>query len=170
MSSERCNPRATHQNTTIMSSSLVKNNIHIVFHIKCYSMEMRDEDLGPIFAYIGGLIRNMNGIPIAIGGIGNHVHILTTLPKSIALIDFVRNIKAYSSKWIKTLDEQYYEGFAWQKGYGAFSVDYRHLDRTANYIRSQAVHHHRTEWREEYQRLLDEAGIEYDERYAFETD
>lgn len=158
------------QNTSIMSSSLVKNNIHIVFHIKCNSMEMRDEDLGNIFAYIGGLIRNMNGIPIAIGGIGNHVHILTTLPKTIALVDFMRNIKAYSSKWIKTLDEQYYEGFAWQKGYGAFSVDYRHLDQTAQYIRNQAEHHHRTEWREEYQRLLDEAGIEYDARYAFEVD
>ena len=98
-----------------MSSSLVKNNIHLVFHIKCTSMEMRDEDLGNIFAYIGGLIRNMDGIPIAIGGIGNHVHILTTLPKNIALVDFVRNVKAYSSKWIKSLDEQYYEGFAWQR-------------------------------------------------------
>ena len=112
----------------------------------------------------------MNGIPIAIGGIGNHVHILTTLPKTITLVDFMRNIKAYSSKWIKTLDEQYYEGFAWQKGYGAFSVDHRHLDQTAQYIRNQAEHHHRAEWREEYQRLLDEAGIEYDERYAFEVD
>ena len=90
--------------------------------------------------------------------------------RPIALVDFMRNIKAYSSKWIKTLDEQYYEGFAWQKGYGAFSVDYRHLDRTANYIRNQAKHHHRTEWREEYQRLLDETGIEYDEWYAFEVD
>ncbi|MBQ8958166.1 MAG: transposase [Bacteroidales bacterium] len=153
-----------------MGCSLVKNDIHLVFHIKCHSMEIRDEDLDQVFAYIGGIINNMNGIPIAVGGIGNHIHILTTLPKAIALTEFVKNIKAYSSKWIKTLDERYYEGFAWQAGYGAFSVDYRHLDQTAQYIRNQAEHHHRTEWREEYKRLLDDAGVEYDERYAFETD
>ena len=153
-----------------MGSSLVKNNIHIVFHIKCTSMEIRDKDLPQVFAYIGGGITNMEAILIAIGGIGNHVHILTNLPKTMALAEFIKNIKAHSSKWIKTLDERYYEGFYWQRGYGAFSVDYRHLDQTADYIRTQAEHHHRTEWREEYQRLLDEAGIEYDERYAFETD
>ena len=153
-----------------MASTLVKIDIHLIFHVKSTGVKMRKEDLPRIFAYIGGLIREMDGIPIAIGGIGNHVHILTTLPKTIALVDFVRNIKAYSSKWVKTLDEQYYDGFAWQRGYGAFSVDYRYLDQTANYIRNQAAHHHRTEWREEYQKLLDEAGIEYDERYAFETD
>ena len=153
-----------------MGSSLAKNDIHIVFHIKHYSMEIRDEDLGQVFAYIGGLIRDMGGIPVEIGGIGNHIHILTSLPKTIALTDFVKRIKAYSSKWIKTLDEQYYEGFYWQAGYGAFSVDYRNLDQTTQYIRNQAEQHHRTDWREEYKHLLDEAGVEYDERYAFETD
>lgn len=153
-----------------MGSSLAKNDIHIVFHIKYHSMEIRDEDLVLVFAYIGGLIRNMGGIPIEIGGIGNHVHILTSLPKTISLSDFVKRIKAYSSKWIKTLDERYYEGFAWQKGYGAFSVSYNALDNVVHYICTQAEHHHRTEWREEYQQLLDEAGIEYDERWAFETD
>ena len=70
-------------------------------------MEIRDEDLGQVFAYIGGVIRNMGGLPVEIGGIGNHVHILTSLPKTISLSDFVKRIKAYSSKWIKTLDEQY---------------------------------------------------------------
>lgn len=153
-----------------MGSSLAKNDIHIVFHIKYHSMEIRDEDLVQVFAYIGGLIRNMGGIPMEIGGIGNHVHILTSLPKTISLSDFVKRIKAYSSKWIKTLDESYYECFCWQAGYGAFSVDYRNLDQTAQYIRTQAVHHHRTDWRDEYQRLLDEAGVEYDERWAFEID
>ena len=153
-----------------MGSSLVKINIHIVFHINRHSMEIREEDLPEVFAYIGGIINNMGGIPIAIGGIGNHIHILTNLPKTITVAEFLKNIKAYSSKWIKTLDERYYEGFAWQRGYGAFSVDYRHLDQTANYIRNQAEHHHRTDWKDEYRSLLDEAGIEYDERWAFDTD
>ena len=153
-----------------MGSSLVKNDIHIVFHIKYNSMEIRDENLPQVFAYIGGIIKNLGGIPMAIGGIGNHIHILTTLPKSIALTEFVKRIKAYSSKWIKTLDSQYYEGFAWQAGYGAFSVNYDRLDTTANYIRTQAEHHHRTTWKDEYKQMLDENGVEYDERWAFETD
>jgi len=153
-----------------MGSSLVKNDIHIVFHIKYNSMEIRNEDLGRVFAYIGGIIRDNGGLPIEVGGISNHIHILTSLPKTIALSDFVKIIKAYSSKWIKTLDERYYEGFAWQKGYGAFSVGYRQLDIVANYIRTQAEHHHQTTWEDEYRQCLDEAGIEYDERYAFETD
>ena len=93
-----------HTNSTIMGSSLARNDIHIVFHIKYHSMEIRDEDLGQVFAYIGGVIRNMDGIPVEIGGIGNHIHILTSLPKAISLSDFVKKIKAYSSKWIKTLE------------------------------------------------------------------
>ena len=154
----------------IMGSSLAKNDIHIVFHIKYHSMEIRNEDLGQVFAYIGGIIREIGGIAVEVGGIGNHIHILTSLPKTISLSDFVKRIKAYSSKWIKTLDEQYYEGFCWQAGYGAFSVSYNALDNVVRYIRNQAAHHHRTDWRDEYKRLLDEAGIEYDERWAFETD
>ena len=94
-----------------MGSSLARNDIHIVFHIKYHSMEIRNEDLGQVFAYIGGIIREIGGTAIEIGGIGNHVHILTSLPKTISLSNFVKRIKAYSSKWIKTLDEQYYEGF-----------------------------------------------------------
>ena len=152
-----------------MGSSLVKNDIHIVFHIKYNSMEIRNEDLVRVFAYIGGIIRDNGGLPIEVGGIGNHIHILTSLPKTIALSEFVKIIKAYSSKWIKTLDERYYEDFAWQKGYGAFSVGYRQLDVVANYIRTQAEHHHRMTWEDEYRQCLDDAGIEYDERYAFET-
>ena len=153
-----------------MGSSLARNDIHIVFHIKYYSMEIRDEDLSQVFAYIGGIIREMGGIAIEVGGVGNHIHILTSLPKTITLSEFVKTIKAYSSKWIKTLDEQYYEGFCWQAGYGAFSVSYNALDNVVHYIKTQAEHHHRTDWKEEYKHLLDEAGIEYDENYAFETD
>ena len=62
---------------------------------------MRDEDLERVFQYIGGIIRDEGGIPFVIGGVADHIHILTTLPKTVALSDFVRNIKAKSSKWLK---------------------------------------------------------------------
>ncbi len=109
----------------------------------------------------------MDGIPIEIGGTYNHVHILTSLPKSIALTDYIRNIKANSSKWIKQLDA-HYEQFAWQDGYGAFSVSPSLLEKTIQYIRCQEEHHKKRSFREEYRLFLDAYGIVYDERYAFD--
>lgn len=99
-----------------------------------------------------------------VGGVCNHVHILTSLPKTMALADFVRNVKAASSKWIKQIDG-YYETFAWQDGYGAFSVSPSLLDKTKKYIARQAEHHKKITLREEYKMILDRYGIEYDEKY-----
>ncbi|MBR0074014.1 MAG: transposase, partial [Bacteroidales bacterium] len=147
-----------------MSSSLVKIDIHLVFHVKSTRIPMREEDLPRIFQFIGGLIRGQGGIPMEVGGVCNHVHILTSLPKTMALTDFVRNVKAASSKWIKQIDG-YYDTFAWQDGYGAFSVSPSLLDKTEKYIARQAEHHKKTTLREEYKMILDRYGIEYDDNY-----
>ena len=104
-----------------MASSLVKIDIHLVFHVKSTGVTMQKNDLPRIFQYMGGIIRGLNAIPIEIGGMPDHIHILTSLPKSMALTDFVKDIKANSSKWIKQIDPVYAR-FAWQDGYGAFSV------------------------------------------------
>lgn len=128
---------------------------------------MRKNDLDQIHAYLGGIIKNIGGIPIIIGGINDHVHVLTSLPKTMALADFVRIVKADSSKWIKLLDS-HYANFAWQEGYGAFSVSPSLIEKTINYIRNQADHHRKHTFQEEYKRFLDAYGIEYDERFAFE--
>ncbi|MBO7541420.1 MAG: transposase [Bacteroidales bacterium] len=147
-----------------MSSSLVKIDIHLIFHVKSSRIPMREEDLPRIFQFIGGLIRGQGGIPMEVGGVCNHVHVLTTLPKAMALKDFVRNVKAASSKWIKQLDS-YYETFAWQDGYGAFSVSPSLLEKTRNYIVRQEEHHKIMTFREEYKMFLDRYGIEYDEQF-----
>jgi putative transposase len=96
----------------------------------------------------------------------DHIHILTSLPKSMALTDFVRDIKANSSKWMKQRDVGYAR-FSWQDGYGAFSVSPSLLEKTINYIRRQEEHHKKRTFREEYKMFLEHYGIEYDERYAF---
>ena len=127
---------------------------------------MREEDLDRVFRYLGGIVREAGAIPFAIGGVVDHVHILTTLPKTIALADFVRIVKAKSSKWIKTVDT-YYEFFQWQEGYGAFSVSPSLMERTAKYIFNQAEHHNTHSYCEEYGQMLDAYGVDYDERYAF---
>ena len=127
---------------------------------------MRDEDLERVFQYIGGIIRDEGAISFAIDGVADHIHILTTLPKTVALSDFVRAIKAKSSKWLKTVDE-YYEFFQWQEGYGAFSVSPSLMERTTKYILKQAEHHRTHTYCEEYRTILEGYGVEFDERYAF---
>ncbi|MBQ4548328.1 MAG: transposase [Bacteroidales bacterium] len=150
-----------------MANTLVKMNVHIVFHVKSTGIKMRTEDLERIFSYIGGIINGIGGIPMEVGGVENHIHILTTLPKDMSLSDFVRIIKTDSSRWIKKIDD-YYSRFSWQVGYGAFSVSSSVVDRTVNYIRNQSRHHKRRTFRDEYMLFLEAYGVEYDERYAFD--
>ena len=147
-----------------MANTYTKLNIHIVFHVKSTGITIRQKDLGQVFAYIGGIIRNVGGYPITVGGITNHIHILATMPKTMSVSEFVQKIKANSSKWIKTVDE-YYETFAWQEGYGAFCVSPSLLKKTIHYIETQEQHHYEVSVRDEFIQFLKENGIEFDERY-----
>ena len=119
-----------------------------------------------VFDYIGGVIRNINGVSIQVGGRPDHIHILASMPKTMSLAEFVRTIKSNSSKWIKTLDV-YYEPFMWQEGYGAFSVSASVLDKTTKYIKNQKARHRDRTFIDEYKQFLDAYHVEYDERYAF---
>lgn len=147
-----------------MANTYTKLNIHIVFHVKSTGITIRQKDLGQVFAYIGGIIQNVGGYPITVGGITNHIHILATMPKTMSVSEFVQKIKANSSKWIKTIDE-YYEDFAWQEGYGAFCVSPSLLKKTIRYIETQEQHHHEVSVRDEFIQFLKENGIEFDKRY-----
>ena len=82
----------------------------------------------------------------------------------MSIIGFVRTIKAESSKWVKHLGT-FYDRFAWQEGYGAFSVSESMVDRTYHYIRNQAEHHRKRTFKEEYRKLLEAYHIEFDEKY-----
>ena len=147
-----------------MANTFTKLNIHIVFHVKSTGITIRKEDLGQVFGYIGGIIQNIGGYPITVGGITNHIHILATMPKTMSVSEFVQKIKANSSKWIKTIDD-YYETFAWQEGYGAFCVSPSLLKKTIRYIETQEQHHHKVSVRDEFIQFLKENGIDFDERY-----
>ena len=147
-----------------MANTYTKLNIHIVFHVKSTGITIRQKDLGQVFAYIEGIIHNVGGYPITVGGITNHIHILATMPKTMSVSEFVQKIKANSSKWIKTIDE-YYETFAWQEGYGAFCVSPSLLKKTIQYIETQEQHHYEVSVRDEFIQFLKENGIEFDERY-----
>ena len=136
-----------------MGHSLVSLNVHIVFRIKHNSCFMKEEHLSRIFQYIAGTIRALEGYAYIVGGRPDHIHILTSLPATISLAEFVRSIKACSSKWIKRLTIEY-EGFAWQEGYGAFSVSESRKSSVITYIENQKTHHQKYSTEEEYLMFL----------------
>ena len=145
-----------------MANAFVKNTIHLVFHIKISSIYIRECDLESLFRYIGGTISKLGAIPFEIGGRPDHIHIMCTVPKTIALCNFVSKIKSSSSRWLKTVHDRYIN-FCWQDGYGAFSVSPSVEERTAYYIRNQAEHHKTIRFEDEYKYILDAYGIEYDD-------
>ncbi len=150
-----------------MSQSLSKLYVHAVFHIKYNSPEIRRQDKDELYAYMGSIIKDNQAVPIIINGVENHVHILFVLSKNVALAKMMEEIKRHSSRWIKTKGN-YYSQFAWQGGYGGFSVSPSLHDKTKRYIRNQEEHHGKRTFKEEYLMFLEEYGIGYDERYLWE--
>ncbi len=136
-----------------MGHSFVSLNVHIVFRIKHNSCFMKEEHLARIFQYIAGAIRAMAGCAYIVGGRPDHIHILTSWPATISLAEFVRSIKAGSSKWIKSIALEY-KDFSWQEGYGAFSVSESRKKSVISYIENQKAHHQRYSTEEEYLMFL----------------
>ena len=135
--------------------------VHLVFHTKSTACVMKEEDLSRIFQYIGGIARDMTGYVYKVGGMTDHVHILTPLPVTISISDFVRTIKANTSKWIKSLDEDY-KDFAWQEGYGVFSVSESSKHDVIQYIENQKSHHKKRTAIEEFLLFLEKNGYDCD--------
>jgi putative transposase len=114
----------------------------------------------------GGIIKNEKGALIAAGGTPDHVHLLAGSHPDKAVADIVRLIKANSSKWVhENFPPQ--SAFAWQAGYGAFSVSRSNLDEVRRYIENQDEHHRRVSFEEEFRQFLDRHGIAYDPRYLW---
>ncbi len=142
-----------------MGNSFINTNVHIIFHAK-NTCAIKEEDLTQVFHYIGGIIRSLSGISYKVGGMPDHIHILATLPCTISLADFVRTIKAGTSKWIKGLGQDY-RFFSWQEGYGAFSVSKSNIDAVIAYILNQKEHHLKYSAHEEFRHFLERHGLEY---------
>ena len=111
-----------------MPQSLAKLYIHIIFHIKSTSVPIRKQDAHELYTYIGSIIKSAESIPIMINSMENHIHILCALSKNISLAKLIEKIKSSNSKWIKRKDN-YYHHFAWQGGYGDFSISPSDRDR-----------------------------------------
>jgi REP element-mobilizing transposase RayT len=138
---------------------------HLVFHTKGNRPSIGAEWRERLYAFLGGCIRLAGGIPIAIGGTADHIHILIGLKATHRLADVVKDIKVASSKWVHT--EINDPKFGWQNGYGAFTVSTSQLERVRKYVLDQETHHRKRTVKEEYVELLRLAGIEYDEKYLW---
>ena len=111
-----------------------------------------------LWAYLGGIARKNNFKAIAVGGTDNHVHVLLSLPATMPLAKAVQLLKGGSSKWMNTSGDG---RFAWQEGYGAFSVGVSQQAPTIAYIHSQTEHHHKRGFEEEFLAFLKKHGIEH---------
>lgn len=131
--------------------------IHLVFHIKDVSALIRDQDIPIICALISEALKNDGCTPIAIGGIYHHMHVLFRLSRNQSIADVAENVKSYSCLKIKQYDP-HYEFFAWQRGYGAFSVSNSRLPTVISYIQNQKQHHIDLTFADELTDLLNEHG------------
>ena len=137
---------------------------HIVFSTKDRQGTLDSEKHELLFRYIWGIIKNKRSVLHQINGMTDHLHILTEVHPSIALADFVKDIKLACSQWIRTEKVfPYFEG--WQEGYGAFTHSLQEKPRLIEYIRTQKENHQRLSFKDEYIALLEKAGIEYDPKY-----
>lgn len=141
-----------------MSRSYVLNYVHCVFATKGRTQLIRDP--APLWAYMRGIARNRGFELIAVGGTDNHVHALISLPAGKHLVDIVRDLKANSSRFMKTNVPR----FAWQDGYAGISVSPSQVETVRHYIANQEKHHTRRTFDDELLMLLDRAGVRYDKQ------
>lgn len=141
---------------------------HIVFSTKYRKPKLTNAIRQETWNYIAGIITKKDGQLLEIGGTEDHVHLLTSCSPRIALADFIRDIKANSSKWLH--EQHRVDDFQWQTGYGAFTVSCSQQGVVRNYLRNQAQHHHRQSFEEEYLELLRRHGISFDEKYLFDEE
>lgn len=148
-----------------MPSTHLSLHYHVIFSTKGRIGYMDKEWRGRLHAYIGGIIKDLKGVPEIIGGVEDHIHLLVGLRATHRLADVLREIKAASSKWVH--QELKLPFFSWQEGYGAFTVSPSRIDAVRMYINNQEEHHRRKTFQEEYLEFLEACGVEYEEEYLW---
>ena len=116
---------------------------------------------------MAGICKNLESPALIIGGVEDHVHLLTRHSNNLASSVFVRELKRSSSKWVKE-QKALLRDFYWQAGYGAFSVSPGHVGALTVYIRDQEQHHKRESFQDEFRRLCKKYGVPIDERYVWD--
>lgn len=151
-----------------MPQSLSRVVIHAIFSTKgrepaFQNVAFREE----MHAYLGGCAKTLGCLPIQIGGVSDHVHLLTTLSRTISIAEFVKEVKRVSTGWIQErggLFRQYH----WQAGYASFSVSESRVPDVVRYIQGQEEHHKVVTFQDEYREFLKRHGEAWDENYVWD--
>jgi REP element-mobilizing transposase RayT len=151
-----------------MSQSLSKILLHVVFSTKerwpfLRDLALRDE----LHRYIGGILNGLDCLPIIVGGVEDHVHVLCVLSRTCAPAEMVKEVKRGSSLWINTRAPELAD-FAWQNGYGIFSIGFSQIEEVRQYIAGQEQHHTKTTFQDEFRRLLQRYEIAFKEAYVWD--
>jgi len=141
--------------------TLASNLVHCVFSTKDRADLIKEPER--TWQYIAGIARAKQISLVAIGGTKNHVHLLVALPPAMSLAKAIQDIKGNSPRWLGETSPR----FAWQRGYGAFSVSESRKDAVKDYIANQQQHHGKWSFEQEFITLLRNSKIEFDSRYVF---
>jgi putative transposase len=150
-----------------MPQSLANIYIHLIFSTKDRFPFLSKAVRPDLHAYMATVLANLNSPAVLINSVADHVHVLFNMGRTVTLAQVVEDVKKSSSKWIKTQSTDL-ATFAWQAGYGGFSVSESNVPKVANYIRGQEEHHRVKSFQEEYREFLNKHNIPYDERYVWD--
>jgi putative transposase len=148
-----------------MSHTYTNLLTHVIFSTKDREPLIVPALHDDLLAYLGGIVRELGGVLRAANARPDHVHLLCSLPPTVATADALRVVKTNSSRWVHR-DRQVL-GFDWQAGYGAFSVSHSQTPAVVRYIGGQEMHHRHVTFQEELIAFLKKNGITYDERYIW---
>jgi putative transposase len=148
-----------------MPSTHTSLHCHVVFSTKDRHPFLTHDVRERIFDYLGGCLLRHGAQPLTIGGVADHVHLLFGYRPTQCIADLVHDIKKPATGWAR--DELKIRKFAWQEGYGAYSVSRSAIPRVRTYIAEQETHHRRVTFQEEYIAFLERHGVEYDDRYLW---
>jgi REP element-mobilizing transposase RayT len=150
-----------------MPQSSTKLYAHVVFSTKSHQPFLDDEIRPRVHGYLATAIRDLDSPWVVVGGVADHVHILFDMGKMHAPVKFVEQVKRESSKFVKTLGENY-KKFYWQRGYGMFSVSPKDRNEAEDYVRGQEEHHQEKTFQDEYRAMLRQYEVTFDEQYVWD--
>ncbi len=151
-----------------MPQSLAKILVHTVFSTKDRHPFLRDKPLrDELHCYLGGILANLDCQPLIVGGVEDHIHMLSTLSRTREASEMVKEVKRGSSLWLKTKGSDLHD-FSWQNGYGMFSIGFSQIEAVRKYIAGQENHHRKISFQDEFRELSKRYEIEFDERYIWD--
>jgi putative transposase len=151
-----------------MPQSLANILVHTIFSTKDRKPFLRDPELRTeLHCYLGGILTNLACPPIMVGGVDDHVHLLNGLSRSCEPAAMVKELKRSSTLWLKTKSPEMHD-FAWQSGYGIFSIGFSQIEAVKKYIQGQEEHHRSVLFQDELRDLLNRYAIPFDERYVWD--